>query len=174
MGRAADGLMSAAAGTLVRLGMRRIVATMAVSAAGLTGITMEEGMVQRVYLDPIAIPTVCVGHTATVTRADVGKVFSEERCAELLRSDAQTAERGVKRCVTFPVTQNQYDALVSFTFNVGVANLCASTLVRKHNAGDCRGAAAEFPRWNKAAGRPLPGLTKRRAHERAAYEADCE
>lgn len=132
-------------------------------------------MVQRVYLDPIAIPTVCVGHTGKdVTKADVGRVFSEERCAELLRSDAQAAEKAVKRCVTFPVTQNQYDALVSFTFNVGGANLCSSTLVRLHNAGDCRSAAAQFPRWNKAAGRVLPGLTKRRAHERAMYEADCE
>lgn len=147
---------------------------MAVSAAGLTSVTMEEGKVNKVYIDPIGIPTACVGHTEGLTLAMVGKQVSDETCTELLRSDIKTAEKAVKHCVTFPVTQNQYDALVSFTFNVGGANLCSSTLVRLHNAGDCHGAAAQFLRWNKAAGRPLPGLTSRRVHERAKYEADCE
>lgn len=165
--------MSAAVGTLARVGLRRIAATMAVSVAGLASITMEEGKVTRVYYDAVAIPTVCVGHTATVTRADIGKVFTDETCDQLLRSDTAHAVKGVGRCVLHPITQNQFDALVSFTFNVGTGALCSSTLVRKLNDGDCKGAAAEFSRWNKAKGRVLAGLTKRRAHERAKFEADC-
>jgi len=58
---------------------------------------------------------------------------------------------------------------VSFAYNVGVGNLQSSTLLKKHKAGDYRGAVAEFAKWNKAAGKVLPGLTKRRAAEAALY-----
>jgi lysozyme len=65
------------------------------------------------------------------------------------------------------LAQPTYDAIVSFTFNVGEGNLRRSTLLRKLNAGDIVGACNELPRWNKAGGRVLPGLVKRRAEERA-------
>lgn len=149
------------------------VAVLAVSAAGITSIKHDEGEVRRVYLDPVKIPTVCVGHTSTVTRKDVGRVFRPEQCTELLRKDLQAAERAVKRSVQVPITQEQYDALVSFTFNVGSTNFRKSTLLRKLNAGDCWGAGAEFPKWKYARGQELPGLVARRAKERATFETGC-
>jgi lysozyme len=153
---------------------RRVAATLVISAAGLAGITHYEGVERKVYLDPVAIPTVCVGHTATVTSKDVGRTFTEAQCAELLKSDTAVAQAAVARLVKVQITQPQYDALVSFTFNVGVSALGSSTLLRKLNAGDCYGAAAEFPRWNKAKGRVLNGLTARRAWERSIFEPDCQ
>lgn len=152
---------------------RRVAATLVISAAGLAGITHYEGQVGKVYLDPVGIPTVCAGHTKTVVRKDVGKTFTEAQCAALLKADTTSAQADVARLVKVPVTQAQYDALVSFTFNVGGGALGSSTLLRKLNAGDCYGAAAEFPRWNKAKGRVLNGLTARRAWERSIFEPDC-
>lgn len=153
--------------------LKRAAAAFVLSAAGLAGLSQFEGTEHRVYLDPVNIPTVCVGHTSTVTRKDVGKVFNEDQCLYLLQQDTQYAQRGVAKHVKVPVTQEQYDALVDFTFNVGVGNLASSTMLRKLNAGDCMGAAAELPRWNRAKGRVLPGLTKRRAWDKAMLESGC-
>ena len=72
--------------------------------------------------------------------------------------------------VKVPLNENQHGALVSFTYNLGAGNLGSSTLLRKLNAGDYAGAAAEFPRWNKAGGKELAGLTRRRAAEKALFE----
>jgi len=152
---------------------RRVAATLAISAAGLAAITHDEGKVSKVYLDPVGIPTVCVGHTSSVTSADLGKPYSDAVCQSLLRQDTAVAQRAVGKLVQVPVTQDQFDALVSFTFNVGAGNLKSSTLLKKLNAGDCRGAASEFPKWNKAKGRVLPGLVTRRNRERLVFEAGC-
>jgi lysozyme len=153
--------------------LKRVAGAFVLSAAGIAGLIQFEGEVNHVYLDPVAIPTVCVGHTATVTTKDLGKLYSHDVCVELLKSDTQYAQAGVRRLVKAPVTQKQYDALVDFTFNVGVANLESSTLLRKLNAGDCMGAADEFPRWNRAKGRVLPGLIKRRAWEQYMFAEGC-
>ena len=167
-------LFKAATAALAGSAARRVaVGVLAVSAAGTAGIVAHEGKVNRVYLDPVNIPTVCVGHTATVTRADVGRVFSDATCERLLRQDLKSAEAAVKGAVRVPVTQAQYDALVSFTFNVGGTAFQRSTLVRKLNAGDCWGAGREFDRWVNAQGQRLPGLVVRRADERAAFETGC-
>ena len=72
--------------------------------------------------------------------------------------------------VKVPLNPNQFGALTSFTYNLGAGNLRSSTLLRKLNAGDYAGAAAEFARWNKAGGKVLKGLTRRRAAERALFE----
>lgn len=153
--------------------VRKVAATLVLSAAGAAGIVGHEGMKSKVYLDPVGIPTVCAGHTATVTRADVGKTYSAHTCEKLLQADTSAAQSAVRSAVKVPISQGQFDALVSFTFNVGDGNLRSSTLLRKLNAGDCHGAAAEFPRWNKAKGVVLPGLVQRRADERATFKADC-
>lgn len=147
--------------------------SLVLSAAGIAGLIAHEGMVTEVYLDPVGIPTVCAGHTATVTKADVGRRVGADVCASLLREDTSTAVAAVRRGVAVPITQEQFDALVSFTFNVGAGAFESSTLLRKLNAGDCLGAGAEFSRWIKAGGRVLPGLVKRRADERAMFETGC-
>jgi lysozyme len=161
-----------AAQAVAGIGARRLAAGLILSAAGATAIVSYEGVEPVAYLDPVGIPTVCSGHTETVTRADVGKNFAP-LCAQLLARDSRTAQLAVQHAVTAPVTQEQYDALVSFTFNVGGSALRSSTLLRRLNAGDCLGAGAEFPRWNKAKGRVLPGLVKRRAAEREMFETGC-
>lgn len=153
--------------------VRRLACTLVLSAAGALAIVSNEGVEHKVYLDPVNVPTVCAGHTATVDAGDVGEEYTDAQCAELLRADTRTAQAGVARLVKVPITQNQYDALVDFVFNVGEGNLASSTLLRKLNSGDCRGAAAEFPRWNKAKGKVLKGLVTRRAWERSIFEPDC-
>lgn len=154
--------------------LRRVVGTLAISAAGLTGIQEHEGTIHRVYLDPVKIPTVCTGHTGTVSIADLGKTYSADQCRELLRSDTRAAEAAVKRYVTVPVTQAQYDSLVSFVFNVGTGNFASSTLLRKANAQDCYAAGREFLRWNRAKGVVLPGLTVRRKWESEQWLTGCQ
>jgi lysozyme len=149
-------------------------AALTLSAAGVTGIVKHEGMVRTAYVDPVGVVTICAGHTRT---AKLGQRLSAEECERLLREDARLAENAIKRLVRVPVTQNQYDALVSWTFNFGEGKLATSTLLRKINANDCWGAGAEFPKWNKGRVKGqlvvLPGLVKRRADERAAWESGC-
>lgn len=145
-----------------------------VSAAGITGIIKHEGMVRTAYVDPVGVVTVCAGHTRT---AKLGQRLSDEQCRELLKQDVQHAEASVKRLVRVPVTQEQYDALVSFTFNMGEGALAKSTLLRHVNAGNCWAAGREFDRWiyGRVNGKAqvLPGLVKRRADERRAWESGC-
>ena len=130
----------------------------------------HEGKLNVAYVDPVGIVTICAGHTRT---AKLGQLKTDDECLGLLKEDTRWSERGVKAAIKVPITQDQYDALTSFAFNVGNAGLLNSTLARKLNAGDCRGAAAEFPRWNRAGGRILRGLTKRRLAERTTFEKDC-
>lgn len=137
-----------------------------VAASGLALVAAYEGYRPQAYVDPVGIVTVCYGHTAT---ARLGQAFTKAQCDALLRQDLQVAERAVQRSVKVAMSQGQYDALVSFTFNTGEGNLARSTLLRTLNRGDYCGAAREFPKWNRAGGRVLPGLTKRRLAEQALF-----
>lgn len=149
-------------------------ASFGLSPSGEDLVINHEGNVRVVYLDPVNIPTVCVGHTGTVSRADVGKRFSEDTCRRLLREDVTTAVAAVRRSVRVPITQNQFDALVSLAFNIGAGAFHSSTLVRKLNAGDYRGAGEQFHRWVYAGGKRLNGLVKRRADEAALFMKDID
>ena len=150
---------------------QRVVASaLALSALGVGAIVKHEGLVKTAYVDPVGVVTVCAGHTKT---AKLGQTLTDAQCAELLRQDVKDAEAAVKRLVKVPLTQGQYDALVSFVFNVGSTNFAKSTLLRKINAYDCRGAGAEFDKWVYGGGRILPGLVKRRADERRHWETGC-
>ncbi len=142
---------------------RLAAVALAISVGGVALIKGHEGLVQRSYVDPVGVVTACYGHTAT---ARLGQTFSREACDALLRQDLKVAEAAVRRHVKVPIAQPTYDALVSFTFNVGEGNLRSSTLLRKLNAGDIRGACLELDRWVYAKGRKLPGLVTRRADER--------
>ena len=119
--------------------------------------------------------TIGYGHTHNVKEGDTCTLAEAEA---FLHADVQAAVDEVNHLVKVALTQNQFDALVSFTFNVGagdaakgIEGLSTSTLLRKLNAGDPAGASAEFPHWNKQRGKVLDGLTKRRAAERAHFDA---
>jgi lysozyme len=145
-------------------GSRRLLAgaLLATSAAGVAFVGHHEGLKQVAYRDPVGIVTVCYGHTAT---ARMGQSYSKEACQALLQSDLRAAEAAVRRLVKVPLSQETFDALVSFTFNVGEGNFAKSRLLRKLNAGDYEGACRELPRWVTARGQVLPGLVTRRAEE---------
>ena len=146
--------------------LKALSATLVLSAAGLGFIQQHEGTVQTAYLDAVGVPTICTGSTYDVR---LGMVATFDDCAERLRIDSSRAADAVRRLVHVPLTQEQFDALVSFTFNVGEGNLAKSTLLRKLNQGDYCGAGREFLRWDKAKGKTLQGLSRRRAGESATF-----
>lgn len=141
---------------------------MQISKAGLDLIKQFEGLYLKAYRCPAGVPTIGYGHTAGVA---MGQTITQQQADDYLRRDVRQFERAVSRLVTVPLAQGQFDALVSFSFNLGEGALAQSTLLRLLNAGDYAGAAAQFDRWNKAGGRVLPGLVRRRAAERALFEA---
>jgi lysozyme len=106
------------------------------------------------------------------TGADIkrGAVWTQQQCDDRFTEHLdEFAGKVAKLLGDAPTTQHQFDALVSIAYNVGTGNLGSSTLLRKHKAGDHEGAAAEFAKWNKAAGKVMAGLTRRRAAEAALY-----
>lgn len=99
-----------------------------------------------------------------------GTVWTQQQCDDRFASDlAKFAGRVESLLGGAMTTQHQFDAMVSLAYNVGLGNLSSSTLLRKHKARDYAGAAGEFGRWNKAAGKVMAGLTRRRAAESALY-----
>lgn len=141
--------------------MRRI------GPAGLELVKSFEQLRLRAYL-PTAddVPTIGYGHTEGVK---MGDTCTAQQAEQWLIEDLDTAERCVNGRVKMPITNNQFDALVSLVFNIGVANFKASTLLRKLNMGDYAGAAAEFHRWRFQKGKELAGLVRRRARERELF-----
>lgn len=129
-----------------------------------------EGCRLSAYQDPVGIWTIGVGHTGLVGNNAVGPGMriSQQEADELLALDLARFERAVERLCP-ATTQGQFDALVSFAFNCGEGALERSTLRRLHNAGRYNDAAFEFGRWNKAGGKVLAGLTRRRNGERVIY-----
>ena len=105
------------------------------------------------------------GRTVTLEDPPLTQAQADEMFARVL----ETFQGAVQRAVQVDLDQNEFDALVSFTYNVGMRAFQGSTLLRKLNAGDYDGAAAEFPRWNKQGGQPLRGLTRRRAREQEMF-----
>lgn len=144
-------------------------AALSLSAGGFALIAGWEGKENKPYRDIVGVLTVCYGstgpHVGTATRTDA-------ECETMLREDAVRFERAVLRCSAPAVlNQNQYDALVSFSFNVGEAAYCGSTLSRKVRASDYAGASAEFPKWSYAGGKQVRGLLNRRLAEQRLFNA---
>jgi lysozyme len=127
-----------------------------------------EGFRAKPYLCPAGVATTGYGHTEGVSLSD--PPITRESATALLEKDLAVFASGVARLMTAPVKQSQFDALVSFAYNVGLGNLQRSTLLKKVNSGDLASAAREFANWTKAKGVELPGLVKRRAAERALFE----
>lgn len=125
-------------------------------------VSYYEGYRPSAYLDPVGIPTICYGHTAT---ARLGQTLSRQECDTLLAGDLGSAFNAIDRRVTQELAPPTRAALASFIYNVGEGQFARSTLLRKLNAGDMEGACNELPRWVYAGGRKLNGLVKRRATE---------
>ncbi|KJJ61565.1 muraminidase [Pseudomonas sp. 10B238] len=138
------------------------------SQKGLDLIKSFEGLRLSAYKDVVGVVTIGYGTTSGVK---MGDTITKERAEELLREDVKRFEEQVLRLVKMPLTQGQFDALTSFVYNLGAGSLSNSTLLRLLNAGDYAGAAAQFERWNKAGGKVLAGLVRRRAAERALFES---
>lgn len=118
------------------------------------------------YSCPANVLTIGWGCTENVKE---GMIWTRDEAQVALRRELEKFEAGVVRLVTVPLNQNQYDALVSLTYNIGLGAFERSTIRRKLNAGDYRGAAASFRLWNKGGGRVLPGLVNRRAREATLF-----
>lgn len=141
---------------------------MKLSAAGLDLLKRSEGFRASAYQDSGGVWTIGYGTTKDVQPGDT---CTEEQASQWLRRDVLSAEWAVMKLIEVPMTQGQFDALVDFVYNLGEGALAKSTLLRKLNAGDYAGAAAEFPKWCHAGNQVLPGLVTRRAAERALFEA---
>jgi lysozyme len=147
-----------------------------ISGRGIALIEQVEGCRLTAYPDPGTDRdpwTIGTGHTGPDVHP--GLVITQAQADALLRQDLARFEQGVAALVAgHPTTQGQFDALVSFAFNVGLRALGGSTLIRLHNEGMYGAAAREFGKWTHAAGRELPGLVTRRAAEAALYRGDPE
>lgn len=149
---------------------------MNLGAAGTALIKQFEGCELTAYRDGGGVLTIGYGHTGP----DVfeGRIITQHEAECLFDEDVAKFVDGVNRLVTVPVNQNEFDALVSFAFNVGLdidadtkaEGLGDSTLLRKLNDSDYDGAAAEFVKWNKDNGKVVAGLTRRREYERTLFE----
>lgn len=141
---------------------------MRINPDGLSIIREFETLELDAYYCPANVLTIGYGHTGP----DVyeGQSITEDRANQLLAEDVAWAEDAVNTLAPPHITDNQFSALVSFVFNVGVGAFERSTLLRKLRGGDISGAACEFGRWNKSGGRVLRGLTRRRLAERVLFE----
>lgn len=140
--------------------------------AGLDLIKSFEGLYLKPYLCPASIPTIGYGSTYYEDNTKVSlqdPAITEERAVQLLQSHLEEHERYVEKLVKININDNQFSALVSFCYNVGPSSLKKSTLIRLLNDGDIAGAGEQFLRWNKANGKELPGLTRRRQAERSLF-----
>lgn len=143
------------------------------SPAGLAMTKEAEGLRLEAYLCPAGKLTIGYGHTGP----DVvpGQCITQSKADDILLADMTTAAVAVDRSVTVPLSENQRYALADFAFNLGAGALMGSTLLKRLNAGDYQGAADEFLKWDKAHVDGelvvLPGLSARRARERAMFLA---
>jgi lysozyme len=141
--------------------------TRRIGLAGLDIIKDSEALRLEAYLPtPKDVPTIGWGHTHGVK---LGDFCTRPQAEEWLREDCAGAEHAVEAHVFTPINQNQFDALVSLTFNIGVGNFIASTLLHLINERKYHEAADEFPRWCRQKGKILAGLVTRRARERALF-----
>lgn len=146
---------------------------MRVSSKGLDLIKEFEGFSSKPYLCPAGLPTIGYGNTfypngKRVTLEDSS--ITKKEATQILENVAQR-DFGItiNKLVIVPLNQNQYDALVSFVYNIGVEAFSKSTLLNKLNKGDYLEASKEFKKWNKMGGKVLAGLTKRREKEKILF-----
>jgi lysozyme len=133
-----------------------------INAEGIALIKQWEGLRLKAYKCEANVLTIGYGHTTNVTE---DMQITEEEAEQLLLRDISVFEAEVSRSVTVKISDNQFAALVSWAFNVGVGAMRKSSLIRKLNAGDYASVPSELARWNKAKGKVVAGLSNRRAAE---------
>ena len=150
---------------------------MKISQYGLEHLQLSEGSKKNVYRDSAGFPTIGVGHLLTRAERNSGKLYlggmavrwknglSCIQVLQLLNKDLSRFEKTVNQHVLIPLTQHQYDALVSFSFNVGTGAFRKSTLLKRVNAKRFKDVPAQFRRWNRSGGRVSRGLKNRRERE---------
>jgi len=141
-----------------------------INERGLDLVKHFESLYLKAYKCPGGAWTIGWGHTGLKHNDGTvyaGRTITEHQATELLRHDMETFCERVESFVTVPLNNDQFDALVSFDFNTGA--LHKSTLLKKLNSGDYAGAANEFPKWNKAGGKVLRGLVRRRESEQNLF-----
>lgn len=140
---------------------------MKISDSGISLIKAFEGCRLQSYQDVVGIWTIGVGHVDPSIGPN--QTITQEQADAILRADLSKFESGVSKLLKISVSQDQFDALVCFSFNVGLKALADSTLLKLLNSGDFIGASAQFERWDKAGGKPVPGLTRRRLAEKSLF-----
>jgi len=137
------------------------------STEGLALIKKFEGLELNAYRCAAGVWTIGYGHTKDVERGDV---WTEAQADEALKHELIEFEGYINDLVECSLTQNQFDALVSWVYNLGPANLQASTLLKKLNASDYEDVPSQLKRWNKAGGKVLEGLIRRREAEALLFQ----
>tara|TARA_Y100000114_G_scaffold49565_1_gene45240 strand:+ start:2344 stop:2805 length:462 start_codon:yes stop_codon:yes gene_type:complete len=140
---------------------------MEISQEGIALIKRFEGCELKAYLCSAGVPTIGFGSTRGVS---MDMEITQERAEALLIEDISDFEEEVNKCVKVPLTQNQFDALVAWTFNLGGTNLRNSTMLKVLNEGEYEKVPSEMKRWNKAAGKTLEGLIRRREAESLLFK----
>lgn len=138
-----------------------------ISTNGLNLVKKFEAFRESMYLDAVSKPTIGYG-TLIDTKEEqylINKKITEAEATDLLELDMAKFEKAINNLVKAELTQNQFDALCSFTYNVGISNFKNSTLLKMINEGKIKESADQFLRWNKAGGKVLSGLTSRRQKE---------
>ena len=144
---------------------------MEMSESGLTRLLEREGMRRTAYRDSAGIWTICVGHTTAAGPPKVrpGMKCTLAECRQILMRDVAQFEKCVEKAITQPMSQHQFDAMVSLAFNIGCHAFRRSTVVREFNRGHEQHAADAFRMWKKAGGRVVQGLVNRRESERNQF-----
>lgn len=143
-----------------------------INERGLQLVKQFEGLRLKAYLCPAGVPT--IGYGSTGKHVKMGMEITEDEAELLLRRDLKRFEIGVAELIgDTPTTSDQFSALVSLAFNIGLGALARSTVLKRHNLGNPRGAANAFAMWNRAGGKILPGLIRRREAEAKLYRGAC-
>lgn len=144
---------------------------MKISQEGLDLIKEFEGIRLEAYKCPAGVLTIGIGHTSAAGPPEVkpGMKITKKEAYDILNRDLDQYEDAVNKSVKVPLTQNQFNALVSFTYNVGVGAFEKSTLLKKLNQGQYSAVPGELMKWTKAGGKELPGLVRRRRAEAALW-----
>lgn len=146
------------------LGAGTAIAVAAALITGPTGNDGLEGVRYKPYQDVIGVWTVCYGHTGSDVK--IGKTYTESECRALLNKDLNTVARQIDPYILKPIPETMRGALYSFTYNVGAGSFRSSTMLKKINQGDQKGACDELRRWTYAGGKQWKGLVTRREIER--------